>query len=458
RFRRLYYPRIYDHVFIDADFISEPANSISNVGLIAPSVYPRNLKIALQVMPAGYELLQKAVRTIELNSAVLSRVDSLEVLLMGRLFEPTDSQDIDDVVAKVCEEVEKMTQMLTAVKKLDISGNGTDEIFPGLLTKHFAARLQKFSCVSYDVLSAPIHFEQITQLHIRLFNYKDGLLRICPETIQKLTIYNLPPECTWNLFSTRSAGNVVFPHLCKLRLGYVDRVGETEFDESVLGQRKLHFPQLKRLRLWGSPEHFPLLNMAVLPDHMDTIVLLAYPETYTTFNDIVLPPARSLHCDIRESLYTNEFCLHFNRLIRNSQGNEVVSIRMCEWFEDLYCPSLTNLHVDEPVDTATAISIIKLHSRLQSLSLNLLEDNSNFSKELEAALTSKTPVNPLNTSLKRLYYSGYDPVSPESQLAIRYLVLQLPALNCLGGFSIDAKQLLTDYLPQYPHLANVDFQ
>ncbi|KAJ1874227.1 hypothetical protein LPJ55_001714 [Coemansia sp. RSA 990] len=458
RLRHLYYPRIYDHVFIDADFSSESANVLSNIDLIASSVYPRNLKIVLQVMPGGYELLQNAVSIIEQNSTALSKVDDLGILLMGRLFEPTNAQEIDGIEAKVTEEVEKMAQILAAVKKLDISGNGNDEIFPGLLTKHFAAQLQKFSCVSYDVLSVPTHFKQVTQLHIRLFDYNDGLLRICPETIQELTIYNLPPECTWNLFTTSEAGNVVVPHLRKLRLGYADASEEAEFNEAMFSQCKLHFPQLERLQLWGSPEYFPLLNMAVLPENMDKIVLSAYPDAYTTFKDIVLPPARTLQCDIREGPYTYKFSLRFNGLIQNSQSNEVLSIRMSTWFEDLHCPNMTNLHIDEPVDTQDMVSIIKRHSRLQSLSLNLLADSVDCSKDLEAALNGKAPVKPLNTSLKELYYNGYDPISPESQEAIQHLVLQLPALTCLGGFDIDAKQFMNGYLPQYPHLANIEFQ
>ncbi|KAJ2849114.1 hypothetical protein IWW36_002871 [Coemansia brasiliensis] len=198
--------------------------------------------------------------------------------------------------------------------------------------------------------------------------------------------------------------------------------------------------------------------MAVLPKCMDKIVLSAYPETYITFKGIVLPPARTLQCDIRDGSYTDDFSLCFNKLTQNSLNNEIVSIRMGDWFKDLHCPNLTSLQIDEAVDIKDVAAIIKTHSQLQSLSLDISSGNFDFSKDLKAVLDSAAPVKPLNTTLKELHYIGYDDISPANQTAVQYLVLQLPALNCLGGFDVDFKQFIQNYLPQYPHLANIVVQ
>ncbi|KAI9479971.1 hypothetical protein BX667DRAFT_494985, partial [Coemansia mojavensis] len=261
--------RIYRYVILEHRSARSFTKVLSNIEFIAQSpnsVYPRNMAISILGMPYEHRILHDVITVLGKTPVLWFQVSylSIELEINHRIQGSADLQE----KAVILENAKQLAQYLPAVTKLNICGDGHGSrnfTFLKALTELFSTQIQSFACLDYDVLAKRIRFDQLAKLHIKLHDSSlNEMPRICTDTIKEMVIYDLPPECTWQLFSRELNKDIEVPHLRQLRLEYI---GQRNTSSLFSAKHKLHFPQLQSLELEGRAKCFPLLNMAVLPQN-----------------------------------------------------------------------------------------------------------------------------------------------------------------------------------------------
>ncbi|KAJ2706691.1 hypothetical protein H4R19_004987 [Coemansia spiralis] len=121
---------------------------------------------------------------------------------------------------------------------------------------------------------------------------------------------------------------------------------------------------------------------------------------------------------------------------------------------------LTHLDLNGPTNADDVMVLIHRMPRLMSLSvisLNLADAQTDFSIPQRA---EHEPVVPLNTQIKTLAISPFDPRESNLTLSmLKYLMLRTPTLKSVTAAFAPVEEIqafIDEYVLWYPHLANIE--
>ncbi|KAI9471766.1 hypothetical protein BX667DRAFT_501105 [Coemansia mojavensis] len=486
--RQVFFHKIYKHVFMTDEL--EPEEPFTNLGLVAHKSFASHLHIKVSLLPnkhtrtkwhmdflrrpivisRSYRMMKIMINLLYEYSELCSRVDTLSVNTSQSLvtYHPMgDEMDYINFNVELC--TESLIRIIPGIRKLILRGrcrSECDVVLQKTLLQGYAAQLSKLyysQCErGPDRYVHMLYFSQITDLKLALSAERlYGLPQICLQTIQCMEIEGLHPKHTWALFSRDPDNSVVVPYLRKLKLSYIGNgFGYDESNLYTMQNQRLHFPRLQVLELDGDAKIFPLLNMAVLPDQMEKISILAKASTFTTFSDVTLPAARSITCNNISGTLSDGLpsITLFNQLLQNSLGCVRVMLYInarttLACADQLCCPGLTTLKLTFKIDFSALMAIIASHPRLARLSLTRVS-------AIPLRLASTQEFNPLSTSIRELHinYSGQ---SSYQLTYLKHLMLRLQALESIHARYLKSctfKSFVRRHLANYPHLANIKYK
>ncbi|KAJ2157757.1 hypothetical protein GGF46_004269 [Coemansia sp. RSA 552] len=346
----------------------------------------------------------------------------------------------------------------------------------GLLIDSFVKRLRIVDCMSPVVLTVPEFSGQLTQLNIALDSSAEKLLpRICARTLQNLRLYHVPRSFSWEAFQDRlTPGHIHFACLRDVSLYFTELQGGHDDHHLSSGYAglpsgegcRLHFPQVRRLKIDCCPPYCEALYASQLPSSMET---LSYSGTLGTMDALTSLKLQRI-ADVALSVYsTGEDDMDgFYHATNHIYGDvEITRESVLELTQSTITldpqrvawPNLSQLYIHGLYEFDLLVGLLGRLPMLRRLDMHGLAMNNlqtgTFIPALEGAELSPLPLVGPRLQKLTLYEDTRSTYSDLAALAIQSLVLRLRSLrrlNLSGRLQIDKDAFVPRYSSRFSHL------
>ncbi|KAJ2153675.1 hypothetical protein J3F82_001793 [Coemansia sp. RSA 637] len=487
RLRHLLLPRIYGHAFISSVFNRKQEQT--NDGLYM-SFVRSNLELAIatsNVLPFRVlhleteytgqrgDCLHGLIDALKGYQKHLHNVNELVMWIdydkLSKLQIPAseNAPDYASVTAK------RVARLLPHVKRVTIrekSNERSTERFYGELVNAYIDQLETIASASKLKLPTTRAFDQLTCLKVDVELCGTYVPRVCPNTIQHLTLENLLPKSTWRVFGFEDVPTTMeASSLVSLDIKYHDYSPDEDlFDYEAAKQCKMHFPRLKSLKLCIRSAKVPLLDSAVFPQQMDYITIEASPLSTLMLAGIEFPKTKFPSLVVFEgdnAPLQDLFKATDNFFMRST---ECLKARLLIPFTSsiitpgmIQCTMFTILHLRSNVCINVILEVVTRMQNLKELAISRINVR-RFKGNISIPKPSSMRIlKPLHMRMKNLsiWANYFDNASEGVKAIVKYLAVRIPSLTQLYARTMkisDLEDFRKEYEGLYPHLSTISFE
>ncbi|KAJ2687696.1 hypothetical protein H4R19_006617 [Coemansia spiralis] len=209
-----------------------------------------------------------------------------------------------------------------------------------------------------------------------------------------------------------------------------------------------------------------MLEYAVLPPRMESILIGMRSTTFQQLADVALPATKRLALSVYHRSGGDPSGLPaINRLLASARGCESLELEIRDDElsvvpESITCTGLTRLSVSGPTSVDTMLALIKKLPKLTGLTFYDLDLRDVQTDISVPEADEDAIVEPLSTSLRGLAIN-YDRRrhSPDTGVAVaKYMLFRTPTMTRLIAVQIPNDPVLAfveAYAPRYPHLSGI---
>ncbi|KAJ2648863.1 hypothetical protein IW137_001178 [Coemansia sp. RSA 1287] len=369
----------------------------------------------------------------------------------------------------------RVARLLPHVKRVTIrekSNERSTERFYGELVNAYIDQLETIASASKLKLPTTRAFDQLTCLKVDVELCGTYVPRVCPNTIQHLTLENLLPNSTWRVFGFEDVPkSMEAPNLVSLDIKYHDYSLEGDlFGYEAAKQCKIHFPRLKSLKLCIRSAKVPLLDSAVFPQQMDYITIEASPLSTLMLAGIEFPKTKFPSLVVFEgdnAPLQDLFKATDNFFMRST---ECLKARLLIPFTSsiiapgmIQCTMFTILHLRSNVCINVILEVVTRMQNLKELAISRINVR-RFKGNISIPKPSSMRIlKPLQMRMKNLsiWANYFDNASEGVKAIVKYLAVRIPSLTQLYARTMkisDLEDFRKEYEGLYPHLSTISFE
>ncbi|KAI9477260.1 hypothetical protein BX667DRAFT_536582 [Coemansia mojavensis] len=345
-----------------------------------------------------------------------------------------DAEPLEKDLADVAFKLATALPGITEVNYGSVNYNRSASALLGYIAGHYANQLRAItSVISFTTDKL---FTQLKEVNFYM-DYNDILPKIVPDTLESLSIANVPPNIFSKLFQFET--DVVFPKLARLYIHYAS--GDSD-------QIPLALPNLKVLKVSG--KCCRIFHQAALPAHLECLSLISTGEIIQQLQNFNFPTVDNIAVNIygaddQAFARTNHLLRHGGKCVDMFYNNPAATLTA----DQFTCKHITKLLLDACVNVSTIVGILAQLSRLQILTLGGIIDVDD-----QGALELTSSLEPFTSPIKQLALIYIDCPHGLMVKATTSLVLRMPQLKRLIAHQIDDIKL-DSYVSEYPHVAGV---
>ncbi|KAJ2082197.1 hypothetical protein H4R24_001767 [Coemansia sp. RSA 988] len=366
----------------------------------------------------------------------------------------------------------RIQKLVPHIAKLDAHGMCSSpflENFYGLLIATYSGQLGRM-VIRNKVVAMPgmLHFSKLTRLVITINAESVGYLPyIHAESLVFLSMKKVPIDFTWST----NGSSVVFSNLHDLDVEYgwynvKDRLIDQKIKAAVHSCTLL-FPAIKRMRIRGIMNHFPVMLYGKFASDMELVDIVGTKKAIEYVLVGKVPQARNLVMDASLDNYmldTNELYA-IESLSNSSKINLVLKLNILRrsvipMLDNIALSRLTELCILPTMEINKTMDLISRLPCLEYLRICLgqTEVSSDEMRPSETVGPQNMCEKPISTSLIiiSLQFSASNWVSDNNIHAFKRLCLAIPSLSKIHAFQIPKKliaEFVEEYKHDYPHLA-----